>query len=309
MENILDVIKKAKHITIVAHMHPDADSIGSSSALYTYMLQLHKKVTFYCVTKTIDPKLRCIAWVDKIKHTFPKDSDLVLSTDCGSRSRLGEIPEITLINFDHHVSNDLFADFNIVDTSAISTTQVIFDFFIQNNIAINFKMATALYAGLLDDSRNFLSSKVNEKVFNMAAFLCERGADTTTVARYISQYIPLSAYRLKATMMNKVELLNEARIALLKVPLTMLDDCGAHHRDCELALEESLYLPSVEVSLLLCENRDGSIKGSLRSNGKIDVNVIAQQFSGGGHAHAAGFKIYEKSLEEASRMVLRELVF
>jgi len=307
LENILDVIKKARHVTVVAHIHPDADSAGSASALYTYMLQLHKKVTFYCATKTIDPALKCIPWVDKIKHTFPKSSDLVLSADCGDKSRLGEIPDILLINFDHHASNELFGNYNVVNKEAISTSQVVFDFFIHHDIAINSKMATALYAGLLDDSRNFLSSKVDEKIFDMAAFLCARGAKTIVIANHISKQIPLSAFRLKAAMMSKMQLLSEARIALFMVPLKMLDDYGAHHRDCELALEEGLYLPSVEISLLLCQNRDLSIKGSLRSKGKIDVNMIAQKFGGGGHMHSAGFKINNQSMEQALDAVLENI--
>ncbi len=307
MENILDVIKKARHVTVVAHIHPDADSVGSASALYTYMLQLHKKVTFYCATKAIDPALKCIPWVDKIKHTFPKSSDLVLSADCGNKCRLGEILDVLLINFDHHASNELFGNYNIVNKEAVSTSQVVFDFFVHHNITINSKIATALYAGLLDDSRNFLNSKVDEKTFNMAAFLCARGAKTAIVANHISKQIPLSAFRLKAAMMSNMQLVSQAHIALFIVPLKMLDDYGAHHRDCKLALEEGLYLPSVEVSLLLCENRDLSIKGSLRSKGKIDVNMIAQKFGGGGHIYSAGFKINNQSLEKASDTVLGDI--
>lgn len=304
---MLGIIKQAKHVTVVAHIHPDADSLGSASALYSYMLQLHKKVTFYCITQNIDPALKCIPWVDKIKNRFPKDCDLAISADCAVRARLGEVPDVTLINFDHHISNEFFGNYNIVNTNAISTTQVVFDFFVQNAISINAKMATALYAGLLDDSRNFLNYKVDEKVFNMAALLCARGADTTTVANNISRHMPLSAFRFKAAMMSNMRLFSDARIALFQVPLAMIDDYGAHHRDCELALEEGLYLPTVEISLLLYENRDLSIKGSLRSKSSIDVNKIAQKFDGGGHVHAAGFKIVNQTLKEACARVLEEL--
>jgi phosphoesterase RecJ-like protein len=43
------------------------------------------------------------------------------------------------------------------------------------------------------------------------------------------------------------------------------------------------------VAMLLKEQEDGTYKGSLRSRGHIDVQVVASLFNGGGHKAAAGF--------------------
>ena len=151
-------IQNAKHILLIAHVNPDADSMGSALAMYTHMLQLQKKVTLYCKTEKINPALHFLPFFDKVRHQLPKDYDLAMSFDCGALSRLGVTPTVPLINFDHHVSNDRYGSENIIDTAAISTSQVVFDFMIDHDIKINAKMATALYAGLIDDSQNFKSS-------------------------------------------------------------------------------------------------------------------------------------------------------
>ncbi len=309
MNNIIMRISESKHAVVIAHIHPDADSLGGASALYSYMLQLHKKVTFFCATKEIDIKFNFLPWINKIKNKISKDADLAICVDCGDKTRIGVTLDIELINFDHHKSNDLYAQYNIVDSHAISTTQVIYNFFKQNNIKINTKMATALYTGLLDDSSNFLSTKTNEEVFLMAAELCHLNADINLVSNFISKRVSLSAFRLKGAMIKDIVLLNNAKIALLLVTQEMLHKYGAKVQDCEAVLQEGLFLPTVLVSLLLCEQEDLSIKGSLRSKGETDVDMIAGYFGGGGHFHSAGFMIKDKNLQEASSQVMEKLSF
>jgi len=44
----------------------------------------------------------------------------------------------------------------------------------------------------------------------------------------------------------------------------------------------------VEVVALFTENTDGSVSLSLRSRGRPDMNRVAREVGGGGHAFAAG---------------------
>src|SRR6056300_1331129 len=89
MNDIIKRIDSAQHIVVIAHASPDADSLGSASAMYTYILTLHKKVSFFCFTKTVNPKLSFLPWFKKIRNSFPSSADLAIGFDCGSFSRLG----------------------------------------------------------------------------------------------------------------------------------------------------------------------------------------------------------------------------
>lgn len=306
MNQIVQRIDIAKHIVVIAHVNPDADSIGSASAVYTHLLRLHKKVSFFCATKDINPKLSFLPWFEKIRDSFPTKADLAISLDCGTKSRLGVEFECDLINIDHHQSNTNFGEIALVDVGCISTTEVLYKFFKENEISLNKKMATALYAGLLDDSNGFMDESVDGTTFALISELIELGADHKLCNKFIMKYQSLAALRLKAIMYKNMNLLNEARVALFCVSVEDMKSSGASGEDCEGALEEALHLPSVEVSLLLKQNKDLSIKGSLRSNTTLDVSKIASFYGGGGHTNRAGFIIQEvMTLEEAKDKVLK----
>lgn len=284
-------IERAGHIVLIAHRNPDADSLGSASALYSYALRLQKRVSFYCVTERIDPRLAFLPWFEKVTSRFPADADLALSFDCASAARLGTEAGCEVINIDHHASNEKYGVVNIVDTTAISTSQVLYERFKEAEVQINPKMATALYAGLFDDSAGFTSAKTDRRAFAMAADLAGAGAEIAVCSRHLAQSVSLAATRLKGTMLRDIELLREGSVAYLWVDRELLQRTGAHSADCETALNEALYLPTVRTALLLREKADGSLKGSLRTRGEGDMSAVALEFGGGGHRHAAGFDV------------------
>ena len=305
MNDIIKRIDKSKHVVVISHINPDADSLGSASAFYTHLLRLHKKVSFFCATKEIDKNLSFIPWFDKIRDSFPASADLAISLDCGSEDRLGTKLECDLINIDHHKSNTGYGQYSIVKSDCISTTHVLYDFFKENQISINSKMATALYSGVLDDSDGFMSDEVDGTIFALVKELIDIGAEYKLCNRFIKKYHSLAAFRLKAIMISNMSLLNSARVALFLVRAQDMKKSGAVGKDCEAALEESLFLPTVEVAILLKENRDLTLKGSLRSNGKLDVSNIALKFNGGGHKTRAGFNVgSDNTIEDLAKEIL-----
>lgn len=307
MTELFERINHAEHIVLIAHENPDADSLGSASAMYSHILRLQKRVTLFCATERIDPKLGFLPWFEKIRHQFPESADLAVAFDCGTATRLGVEPECDLINIDHHSSNEAYGTINAVDTKAISTTQVLYDLFLTEGIKVNPKMATALYAGLLDDSHCFTSTKTDAAVFSMACELLRCGADIALCSKSLVQTLSLAAMRLKGWMLTHAALSCEGRIVTILVSNAVMEATGARQVDCEAALEESLFLPTVEVALMLRENRDGSIKGSIRAKQGIDLAAFAHQYGGGGHAHAAGFTLRDISLEDAGRKIIKAL--
>ena len=310
-QEIIAKIENAQNIVLIAHKNPDADSMGSASAMYTFLMQLHKKATLYCVSENIATHLQFLPWFDKIRHNYPKNADLALSFDCGNKKRLGVEPSCSLINFDHHISNDMYGDLNCVNIEAESTSRVLFDFFesfyAQSDLKMNAKMATALYAGLIDDTQNFLQG-CSAQTFNMARKLLEAKADKALCDRYLFQSESLAALRLKGLMFQNMELIFEARVAMHLVTREMIEASGAKVTDSEAALQESLFLPSVILSVLLWEYENGDVKGSFRSKSlegmqAIDVNTLAATFGGGGHKKRSGFEIKNQNIQTVLQRV------
>ena len=81
---------------------------------------------------------------------------------------------------------------------------------------------------------------------------------------------------------------------------------GARFEDAESFINIPLKSREVLVSIMAKENEDGKIRCSLRSKGAVNVSKIARQFSGGGHAQAAGFRS-DATLEETMEQVLEKV--
>ncbi len=286
---IVEKIEHARHIVLIVHVNPDADAFGSASAFYSYLLRQQKKLTLFCAPSQVDRRLALLPWFDKLRHHMPDHADLAISFDCGSMERLGTDVGCELINIDHHTGNNSFGTYNLIDTDAISTTQIVYDFFRDQGITINAKMATALYAGLLDDSQQFLHVKTDVSAFEMAAELLRCGADSNIVAKALFQTTSLASLRLEGVLYEQLRLRHEGRIALLHVNLQTLASTGAVPQEAERALHRAQTLTTVSVSVLLRERRHGSVKCSLRGDGSVNLAAVAAHFGGGGHRDSAGF--------------------
>jgi len=297
-------IDAAEHIALIAHIHPDADSLGSACAMYAHLLRLQKKVSLFCASETTDRRLAFLPWSEKLTSRWDDKAELAIAFDCGSFERLGVVPACPLVNIDHHTGNSRFGDVVMVDTDAVSTTAILMRWFNDEGIKINAKMATALYAGLAEDTLGFMSRRSGASVYEMAAELARYGADIDTANRALFLERPLSALRLKSLIFGQMQLFSDARIAVAKVTREMMAQSGADPQACESALHELLGLPTARVAMLLRERSDGSVKVSLRTDDGIDVGAIAAAFGGGGHHFASGFVREEASMEEVAEEVL-----
>lgn len=293
-----NLIDSSQHIVLIAHEHPDADSLGSACAFYSYLLRFHPKVTLFCATPVIDRNLSFLPWFDKITAKFPDSADLAISFDCGSYERLGIDYDGKLINFDHHISNEQYGTYNVINPDAMSTTQLLYEWFISQSIKINGKMANALYAGLIDDTRCFSDAQCTHSTFMMAHSLVHLGADHAACVNALLNSHSLASVRLKGEMVRRMKILNDGRVALFDVDQSLLESTGAHLRDCKEVIDEALSLKTVEVALLVAQLKHGGVKVSLRTNGRISAADILQQFGGGGHCVRAGARIANSTCEQ-----------
>jgi phosphoesterase RecJ-like protein len=81
-------------------------------------------------------------------------------------------------------------------------------------------------------------------------------------------------------------------IAITVIKHTDFKECGADPDDTEGVANLLNHLSDVKMAMVLREQGDGTIKGSLRTTRElIDVSQIAKLMGGGGHAKAAGFSV------------------
>jgi phosphoesterase RecJ-like protein len=305
----LDLIEKSRYILIITHVSPDADTISSGLALSNYFSEnkINHKV-FNAEAKKIPQNLDFINRFDKITDQLPKQFDLAICVDCGTKKRLGvKLPDgVPLINIDHHKSNDGFGDVNILEPFKASTAEVLYDFFKFNGLYITKPTAIALYVGIYDDSLAFTTPRCDEVTYEKINFLVKCGADPSYISQHLTQRDSLAKLRILPKVFNSLQLYKEGTVATIYCTKEWFEQTGALPHETEVALNMVLNMSIVKVAIYLrIQNERTRI--SLRSKEDIDVSQIAQKFGGGGHLNAAGCSIKTLNLDEAKEKILKEV--
>ncbi len=301
---VLTRIEEAQVVLLVSHLNPDGDNIGSTAALYDDLIHRGKEVYWYGEDAVPD-FLQFVPHVEKRGCVSQNSFDLAISLDCADLERMGKGRDLyesadLKINIDHHKTNTMFGDYNIVETLS-STCEVLYRF-LGDQSPMTPQRATAYFTGLSSDTGSFKYDATTEETLLIAADLLRQGADLTTVSQNLYMRRSLSKTRLWSQVLPQIQFLSDNRVAYLQVSLAQIEQAEAEGHDTEGLVEFLRDTEGVEVAVLLKERQSG-VKLSLRTKSYADATRIAEPFGGGGHIRAAGATL-ATSLEEAKDLVL-----
>jgi phosphoesterase RecJ-like protein len=300
-------IDNAESITILSHLNPDADALGTALGIYALLTQdKSKRVEIVNASTALPLHLDFLPYFKKIKHHMDYKNSLIISCDCGSIDRLGfDLLGRDIINIDHHKSNTGYGSINCVVPEYAASSQVAFALFrpFYNTDA---KTATCFYTALLSDTRYFTTSSVNEEVFSVAKELVKLGAKPDEIACHFTQRRPLSSLRILERALASLDLKHEAQIAILSVSKEDIATTGATIPDMEGIADYARSLATVEIAIFAMELDEG-IRISMRSK-KVDVSKVALALGGGGHKVAAGFTLTQYSLQTSIDIILNKII-
>jgi len=305
-EEVKTKIQSAECITILSHLNPDADAIGTALGIYNLLKKDKiKRVEVVNGSKALPLHLDFLPSFDKIKHQIEYENSLIISCDCGSIDRLGfDLDGRDIINIDHHRSNTQYGSINVVIADYASSSQVAFEL-LKKLYIVDADTATCFYTALLSDTRYFTTTSVNKEVFDVAYALVEAGAKPDVIAYNFTQRRSLSSLRILEKALSSLTLHEEAKIAVLRVTKEDIEATGAAVPDMEGIVDYARSLVTVKIALFAMELDDG-IRISLRSK-NVDLSQVASAFGGGGHKVAAGFIMKESGLQESIDRILEKI--
>ncbi len=302
----LNLIINSHYILIVTHINPDADTISCALSLSNYFSENKIKHKVFNKQNALPQNLNFLDRFDKITDQIPKYFDLVIYVDCANKSRVAiDFPsDIKVINIDHHKSNDNFGIINIVKPEYASTAEVVYEFFIYNNLKISKQTAQCLYTGIYDDSLKFSTPRCDKNTFEVANKLVALGVSPSEVANKLNRRDSLAKYRLLPKILESLELHFEGTVATVYVKNEWLEQSGAHYSECEDVVNMILNIAVVDIAIFF-RVTNGKTRVSLRSKNDIDVSLIANAFDGGGHKMAAGCTCYTADIFSARHDILK----
>jgi bifunctional oligoribonuclease and PAP phosphatase NrnA len=303
-EQICRVLAEAATVAVISHVRPDGDAIGSALGLGTLLKEAGKQVQFI-LPDGASALYKQMANYDSIQNRLQGPVDVVVVLDCSDLLRTGGVlnGRKVDINIDHHPTNELFAEINLVEMEAAATSQIITQHTQAWGLSLSKASAEPLLAGILTDTIGFRTSNTTADTLRAAAMLMEQGADMS--ALYKSTLLERSYQSIKLWGRGLEHLQKDGRLAW-----TVLDEEDrktsrySGKDDAELTALLTT-IKEVDVIVVFVVQDEGHVKVSWRGTSGVDVSNLAVSFNGGGHAPAAGATV-EGTLDEVIERVLGE---
>ena len=315
IESIKQLLANPKKIAIIPHRSPDGDAMGSTLALYHFLLKDgHQPVV---IAPNEFPEF--LAWLpcsdqvliyenEKEKTTqILNECDLIFTLDFNALHRTGEMEKVLsqlqapFIMIDHHQSPENYATYTYSDTQFGSTCEMIYNFisFLDKKNQLDKTIATCLYTGILTDSGSFRFPKTTGTTHRIVAELIDLGVENTNIQTWLFDNNSYNSIQLLGRALQNMIVIPEYKTAYIVLSQKELDEFKYQKGDTEGIVNYGLSIKGIHLAAIFIEHKDENIiKISFRSQGDFDVNQFARNhFNGGGHINAAGGKSYENMHE------------
>ena len=315
IQEIQLLLSTPKKIAIIPHRGPDGDAMGSTLALYHFLLKNNQHPIVISPNEFPDflgwmPGSETIKIFEKDKQNCTKileEAELIFTLDFNALHRTGEMEQVLaklkapFIMIDHHQKPDEYATVTYSDTSFGSTCEMIYNFisFLGKKQDIDKTIATCIYTGILTDSGSFRFPKTTGNTHRIVAELIDLGVENTEIPSLLFENSSFGRLQLLGRALQNMKVIKEHKTAYTTLTQYELNSFDYVKGDTEGFVNYGLQIKGIHFAAIFIENKEEKIiKISFRSQGDFDVNQFARDyFQGGGHRNAAGGKS-EVSLEE-----------
>jgi phosphoesterase RecJ-like protein len=297
-------------VALACHVSPDGDALGSMLALHHALRAADRpSVASFPAPFVVAPHYRELPGLDLLvtPDRFPTEPDVMVTFDCGSLGRLGDLEPSAkaareLVVLDHHISNDRYGTINVIDPDAAATGVIVRRLLDVLGLPLTHESAVCLYTALVCDTGRFQYSTTTPEVFGLARELVSFGVPVERLSRSLFEEHRFAYLQLVADVLARAELVADQRFVWTSVTLADLDRHGVTVEEAEGLIDLVRRTAEADVSCVLKEEPDGSVRVSLRSLGAVDVRAIAEREGGGGHRFAAGFTSHGGIPETVARV-------
>ena len=296
LHRICDELLRRRRFLITSHARPDGDSIGSQLALAYALEALGKHVRVVNADAAPD-HYQEFPGMDRIEIAAEVpadvDADTVVVMECSDLSRTGVagLDGRFIINIDHHAGNRMYGALNWFDESAAACGEMVFDVIRAIGAPLTLEIGTHIYLAILTDTGSFHHSNITARTFDICRQTVEAGVNPAIMARRVFDSNSFGKLKLIGALLDRMELVDEGRLAVLYMDDAMLDVCGCTHNDTEGVINMPLTAREIQAVVFFKVSSDGAVLVSMRSKYDVDVREVASAFGGGGHKNAAGFTV------------------
>lgn len=321
IQAVQELLATSKKIAIIPHRGPDGDAMGSTLALYHFLLKNNHQPVVIAPNEFPDflawlPGSETVEVYEKEREkctAILKEAELIFTLDFNALHRTGEMETVLqtlsapFIMIDHHQKPDDYAAVLYSDTQFGSTCEMIYNFitYLGQKSSIDKTIATCIYTGILTDSGSFRFPKTTGNTHRIVADLIDLGVENSVVPTLLFDNSSYHRLQLLGRALQNMQLIPEKQTSYITLTQAELDEFHYVKGDTEGIVNYGLSIKGIVFSAIFIENKEEKIiKISFRSQGDFDVNEFARNhFNGGGHINAAGGKSEESLSATVAKFV------
>ncbi|MDL2281210.1 DHH family phosphoesterase [Selenomonadales bacterium OttesenSCG-928-I06] len=312
---IRELIDQSDSVMIMGHPDEDLDSLGAAMGVARMVMHAGKSVHIAISKSNIS--------ISKLIELFPGYADyqemLVTPETAESmvnsrtllfvvdthRPDLLAAPQLLnltqrIVVIDHHRRSEKFVDQPLLvylEPSASSTSELITELlpYYSDKIELTQLEATALYSGILLDTKNF-TVQTGVRTFEAVAYLRRAGADPNIVRSFFK--LDFETVKERSRIITNAEMPFDG-ILISVCPSDVKDPVVivAQAADMLLATE------GIKATFVLFQAED-RVLVSARSGGDINVQVVMEKLGGGGHQLVAGAQIPDTTASKVREEII-----
>ncbi|MBQ9834055.1 MAG: hypothetical protein IJO33_02575 [Bacilli bacterium] len=258
-----------------------------------------KKV--YCVGMGV-ARFKSYGLLDHVEYD-KLTNPLLIVVDVPNRKRVDGIDGLKykeLIKIDHHPAEDIVGNVDYTDTEASSASQMVCELILNTKLALNEKIASNLFLGIVSDSERFVHKNTTVETFQIVHdLIIASGIDFTEL--YQELYLrPISEIKFQAYLTNNINI-TDNKLGYLHIPLDVFKDYNVDVATASNIINNFNFIKEMIVWLFVTyDEKSNQYKVSIRSRGPV-INEVASRHNGGGHKFACGCRL--NSLSEMDELV------
>lgn len=300
-----EIIASAERIVILQADNPDADSLGSALALEAILIDMGKTVSLYC-NVDMPTYLRYLSGWGRVQKELPAHFDASIIVDASTTTLFDSFQDShtaaimaskPCVVLDHHAVTDhpiLFATLTINDGERASTGELIYILGRDLSWPLPADAQEHIMSSILGDTQGLSNELATAETYRIMAELLESGISRAKLEELRREYgkMPLSILRYKATLIDRVELYADEALAVVAIPQHEITEYSPLYNPAPLIQNDILQTKGIQLAIVLKQYDSGRITAAIRANhGAPIAGKLAEQFGGGGHTYASGFKV------------------
>ncbi len=243
--------------------------------------------------------------------------DLVIVFGCPDMQALGAFAReqasfllrSTIINIDHHISNEFWGRVNAVDPIAVSTSGLLHNLFsVWNKPLIDSPIATCLLAGMIAETKSFRTPNITPQALSTASELVTLGADREKIIQGLWRTRSIGTLKLWGRALSRLE--QDPDTDLVWTRLSQIDfmESGASLEAIHGVMDELLaYAPEAKIIAIFLQTSLTQVTVHLYASPPLSAINLLRPFGGQGDFGQAQLTLASQNINESMQHFLSQL--